>query len=55
MDKIDGIGVDFKNWRFNLRPSNTEPLIRFNMETRGDKELLKEKENEVIELVKSLN
>ena len=55
IDKIDGIGVDFKNWRFNLRPSNTEPLIRFNMETRGDKELLKEKENEVIELVKSLN
>ena len=55
IDKIDGIGVDFKNWRFNLRTSNTEPLIRFNMETRGDKELLKEKENEVIELVKSLN
>ena len=32
---IDGVSMDFGNWRFNLRPSNTEPLIRFNLETRA--------------------
>lgn len=50
---IDGLSMDFGNWRFNLRPSNTEPLIRFNMETKGDRKLLREKVNEVIEFVKS--
>lgn len=52
---LDGVSMDFGNWRFNLRPSNTEPLIRFNMETRGDKALLKEKEEELIAFVKEAN
>ncbi len=51
---IDGISMDFGNWRFNLRPSNTEPLIRFNMETRGDRGLLEKKQKEIIEFVKNL-
>lgn len=54
VDTIDGIGMDFDNWRFNLRPSNTEPLIRFNMEARGDRALLEEKSKEVMDLVKSV-
>lgn len=54
IDLIDGIGMDFADWRFNLRPSNTEPLIRFNMETRGDRKLLEEKSKEVMDLVKSV-
>ena len=37
---IDGVGIDFERWRFNLRLSNTEPLIRLNVETRGDRALL---------------
>lgn len=37
---LDGLSLDFGNWRFNLRASNTEPLIRLNIETRGDKDLL---------------
>ena len=37
--------MEFKLWRFNLRSSNTESLIRLNMETRGDKNLLHEKLN----------
>ena len=39
--------LDFGDWRFNLRASNTEPLIRLNIETRGDKDLLKTKINEI--------
>lgn len=54
IETIDGVGINFKNWRFNLRPSNTEPLIRFNLETRGDKKLMEEKRDEIISFVKSL-
>lgn len=35
MDTIDGISLDFGNWRFNLRASNTEPLLRLNIESKG--------------------
>ena len=48
VDEIDGIGIEFPKWRFNLRASNTEPLIRLNVETRGDQALLKEKTDEVL-------
>ena len=47
--------MDFGSWRFNLRPSNTEPLIRFNMETRGDRALLEEKEKEVMDFIREAN
>jgi len=39
-DEMDGISLEFTKWRFNLRRSNTEPLLRLNVETRGDAELL---------------
>lgn len=51
---IDGLGMSFSKWRFSLRASNTEPLIRFNMETKGDRNLLKEKQKEVIDFIKNL-
>jgi phosphomannomutase len=40
IDRTDGVSVEFTDWRFNLRPSNTEPLLRLNVETREDPELL---------------
>lgn len=40
---LDGLSLDFGDWRFNLRASNTEPLIRLNIETRGDAQLLTHK------------
>ncbi|MEE4376064.1 MAG: phosphomannomutase [Candidatus Competibacteraceae bacterium] len=40
LDYTDGVSVEFPQWRFNLRGSNTEPLLRLNVETRGDEELL---------------
>ncbi|HCI14999.1 MAG TPA: phosphomannomutase CpsG [Gallionellaceae bacterium] len=36
IDRTDGVSVEFPEWRFNLRGSNTEPLLRLNVETRGD-------------------
>jgi phosphomannomutase len=40
IDRLDGLSVAFPDWRFNLRSSNTEPVVRLNVETRGDAELL---------------
>ncbi|MGM8910326.1 phosphomannomutase CpsG [Psychrobacter sp. 1U1] len=40
---LDGLSLNFGEWRFNLRASNTEPLIRLNIETRGDEQLLADK------------
>ncbi len=54
-DHIDGLSMEFDRWRFNLRPSNTEPVIRLNVETRGDKDLLKEKTDELIKIIDSLS
>ena len=54
-DYIDGLSMEFDRWRFNLRPSNTEPVIRLNVETRGDKDLLKEKTDELLKIIDSLS
>ena len=54
VDLIDGVGIEYDNWRFNLRPSNTEPLIRFNMETKGDRKLLEDKKKEIMDFIHSL-
>lgn len=43
IDRTDGISLAFDDWRFNLRTSNTEPVIRLNVETRGDSQLLAER------------
>ena len=47
VDKEDGLSLIFENWRFNLRESNTEPLVRLNIETRGDRLLLERKLEEL--------
>lgn len=51
-DYTDGISVSYPNWRFNLRMSNTEPVIRLNVESRGDAELMRAKTEEVLALVR---
>lgn len=50
---IDGISYEFGDWRFNLRPSNTEPLVRLNIEAKSE-EILEEKINELTEKIKKL-
>ncbi len=51
LDHTDGISADFGDWRFNLRSSNTEPLLRLNVETRGDAALLKARTDEISTLI----
>ena len=51
IDETDGVGLEFDEWRFNLRASNTEPVIRLNVESRGDKELMQEKVWEILALL----
>lgn len=50
-DFLDGISVEYDKWRFNVRKSNTEPVVRLNVETRGDEELLKTKTAELLEII----
>ncbi|MGB7913071.1 MAG: phosphomannomutase CpsG [Desulfobaccales bacterium] len=50
-ERIDGLSLEFPNWRFNLRPSNTEPVLRLNVETRGDPVLLREKTEEILSML----
>jgi phosphomannomutase len=51
IDETDGVSMEFPEWRFNLRMSNTEPYVRLNLETRGDRELLTKCENEILSLL----
>jgi phosphomannomutase len=48
---VDGISIEFADWRFNMRASNTEPLVRLNVESRGDPELMLEKTQELLEVM----
>lgn len=52
--EIDGVSLEFAKWRFNLRKSNTEPLIRLNVEARGDRSLVDERTRELLELIESV-
>jgi phosphomannomutase len=49
---LDGISVDFDEWHFNVRPSNTEPLLRLNLEALSEP-LMEEKRDEVLDLIRS--
>ncbi len=51
LDETDGVGIEFERWRFNLRMSNTEPLVRLNVESRGDSDLMWQKTREVLEVL----
>jgi len=51
-DFTDGLSVEYQNWRFNVRMSNTEPLIRLNVETKNDKNLLEEKTKELLDIIR---
>ncbi|MBY7864290.1 phosphomannomutase CpsG [Vibrio fluvialis] len=51
LDETDGISLEFENWRFNLRTSNTEPVVRLNVETINNKALLKEKTESILDIL----
>jgi phosphomannomutase/phosphomannomutase/phosphoglucomutase len=51
IDYTDGVSVEFGQWRFNLRSSNTEPLIRLNVESRGNEALMREMTAQLLDLI----
>jgi phosphomannomutase len=51
VDYTDGLSMEFDTWRFNLRASNTEPLVRLNVESRGDEALMRAKTQELLALM----
>ena len=56
IDTTDGLSLEFEDWRFNLRKSNTEPLVRLNIETKGQAKLLELLLSRVTEsIMKNLN
>ncbi len=52
-DHIDGLSVMYDNWRFNLRMSNTEPILRLNVESKGDVDLMNKKTDELLNLIRA--
>ena len=52
IDMTDGIGVEYKDWRFNLRSSNTEPVVRLNVESRADIALMQQKTEDILKLLR---
>ena len=51
LDELDGIRIDYSNWWFNVRPSNTEPKLRLNLEAKT-KELMEEKKDELLKIIR---
>lgn len=49
IDHTDGLSMEFDDWRFNLRASNTEPVVRLNVESRGNEALMREKTEELLQ------
>jgi len=50
-DHTDGLSMEFAQWRFNVRMSNTEPVVRLNVESRGDTDLMQTKTAELLALM----
>jgi phosphomannomutase len=50
---LDGVSVDYDDWHFNVRPSNTEPLLRLNLESLVSREDMEAKRDEVLALIRS--
>jgi phosphomannomutase len=51
VDRTDGLSIDYANWRFNIRMSNTEPVVRLNVESRADEALMKDKTAELLKVI----
>ena len=51
-DELDGLSVEYPDWRFNIRMSNTEPLLRLNVESKNDENLMNEKTNELLKFIR---
>ncbi|EPU4535017.1 phosphomannomutase CpsG, partial [Escherichia coli] len=52
IDNTDGVSIEYDDWRFNLRSSNTEPVVRLNVESRNDIDLMLNKKEEILRLLR---
>jgi len=53
VDRLDGLSVDLGDWRYNLRMSNTEPIIRLNVESKHDEKLMQKKTKELLKIIRN--
>jgi len=53
IEKLDGVSVDYEDWHFNVRASNTEPLLRLTVESLLSEEHMEQKRDEVLELIRA--
>ena len=53
VDRLDGVSIDYEDWHFNVRPSNTEPLLRLNLESLISLEDMERRRDEVLALIRS--
>ena len=51
--RLDGVSIDYDDWHFNVRPSNTEPLLRLCLESLRSREHMEEKRDEVLAVIRS--
>ena len=54
VDETDGVSLEFDVWRFNLRMSNTEPVVRLNVESRGDEAVMRAHTEEILSILDAL-
>jgi len=54
VDRTDGLSIEFADWRFNLRMSNTEPVVRLNVESRGNQALMEAKTQELLNFLQEI-
>jgi phosphomannomutase/phosphomannomutase/phosphoglucomutase len=52
VDRTDGVSLEYEDWRFNLRMSNTEPVLRLNVEARGNRKLMEDKTKEILHYIR---
>ncbi|WVM88254.1 hypothetical protein UMZ34_18850 [Halopseudomonas pachastrellae] len=55
VDHTDGVSIEFADWRFNLRASNTEPVIRLNVESRADQALMEQQTKQLLDAINALS
>ena len=52
VDRVDGLSMEFDQWRFNVRMSNTEPVVRLNVESRADRALMESSTAELLAMIR---
>jgi phosphomannomutase len=52
ISRLDGVSIDYDDWHFNVRPSNTEPLLRLNLESLVSRDDMERRRDEVLDVIR---